>query len=210
MENLSDSLKNKLPNQPNDFIDELWDSLMSSYDTLKENQAANQAILKKNYEHVGKIISCHLMIENLINNELVNLGLYSKEKLKGKNSPRFAYKLSKLPKKNYLYVFLLAGIKQLNNIRNAFAHNLEVEITEEETSHIDKIVQLSKGKKTTTMSLEEKIEQFTVFCIGVFGTRDNNVRKPFLDLRAKYPKFDEFIKKTAKKNGNEPDERIYV
>lgn len=188
----------QLEQSAGDFLDALLDSL----DSLRKTQRENRQLLEKSYEHVGKIISCHLVIENLLNTELITLGLYTNEEIQNKKIwIKFSQKLRKLPKdKKYPYTFLIPGIGQLNDIRNEFAHNLEAKIEDKSTFHIDKVVRLLRKKQLVNPSLEKRIEEFTIVCIGSFGSRHPEVMEPLINLRSKYPKFEKMWQMAAKAN----------
>jgi hypothetical protein len=153
---------------------------------LKEAQKENRENLKDNYPQTGKIISCHILIERLINREL---------KLAGKQLKQtFAQKVQMLPAKGFVYSYFIPGIMELNKIRNKLAHNLNVIVAESQLPEISKLVSVFErnGKKFNTV--EDRIEQFTVMCVAAFGTRNPAVMEPWNNFLKVNPGFEDLLK----------------
>jgi len=169
------------------LLPDLFDTIFSSLESFEKERKKNRAYLERSYQHVGKIISCHLVIESLINTELLVLTKISPEKLeKGKST--FSEKLGLLPTTGKPYCFFLSDIQQLNEIRNQFAHNLEAEITNEQIGEFDFYLKIFKKElRLNEISIEERIEEFTSICIAIFSLRNPNSLKLWQLFIDKYP-----------------------
>ncbi|MCW3084229.1 MAG: hypothetical protein JWP12_1595 [Bacteroidetes bacterium] len=184
------NLPEELPDKSaNDFLDALFNSIYS----LREIQQRNRKMLQRSYQHVGKIIASHLLIENLIITELEEINGSSKNKL-NISKKTFSQKLDLLPSKGSLYCHFIPGIRQVNEIRNLFAHNLDVIIEESMVTEIDKILNILDKKNPENQTIEVRIEEFTTMCITVFGTKHPEIKKLWSHFLKDNPDFTEFIK----------------
>jgi hypothetical protein len=153
---------------------------------VKVEERKNKKLLDQNYERLGKIITCHLVIEHFINRELELLHNIDYDKRKDARLT-FFNKVELLPKKGKVYSQLLKGIKQINSTRNMFAHNLNYEVSSSRISEINKWVEKIPGVIITDLTIIERIEKFTQLCIFFFSFRSDTSLKQFEVLANKYP-----------------------
>jgi hypothetical protein len=175
-----------------DFMNTLF-NVIDSYETVR---TTNEKLLESNYQHVGKIITCHLVIENLINTELNVLHNLDSKKIKNSRLT-FSQKIELLPSEGMLYCLLVPGIKTLNSIRNAISHNLNFDIDGKKMEEIDIYLSTFRLAKPSELSIERRIEEFTGLCITLFSLRSPEIRKHWDDLAQKYPNLKEELKKVG-------------
>jgi len=133
---------------------------------------------KINYDYIGRILVCHLLIETHIN-KFIELHLHKFLDIESANLS-FSQKLNIV--KNTLKtmpVDFFQGITIINKIRNRFSHQLETTIHPSEVGIIVKIIKDSvensgiENKKGLSIHSDEPlliIEKFTrAFCIFMAG-----------------------------------------
>lgn len=155
-------------------------AVLAYIDSWEKAKKENKLLLEDSYHHVGRIINCHLVIENLLSNELILLG-ESPKRLK------YNEKINKLPKNGNFYCLLIPGIKQVGKIRNHLAHNLRAEIAPKQMEVIDKYLSIYKKSLPKYLPVEKKIEEFTIMCINMFSLRSPKVVKSWNDFIIKNP-----------------------
>jgi hypothetical protein len=154
--------------------------IIKSLGTLQDVVRHNKVLLESNYSHVGKIIHCHLIIENLV----VNTLLSGDKNIKLPQS--FSKKLKMLPREKKFYRVLIQGLEKLNQLRNSIAHNLNYQITSEDMIIIDKHLIFLDIKDVSRLSFEERIEKFTQLCILFFSIHSSEVRQNWDDFAYDY------------------------
>lgn len=160
-----------------------------------------RTLLKANYNNVGKIITYHLVIENQVNLELYRCFRLTEEKLE-RLRLRFSQKLEMLPATLPFFDFIIKGIKELNYIRNKIAHNLNKEIKIDMIPEISFVVNTLNYKGVAHLSVEERIEYFTIYCLGFFSLNDGKVVVAWQKYEKKYPEFAQLLKQGLVKNLN--------
>lgn len=185
MEEEKSELTEEQNKQAEELLVDLFDTVLTSVKTLQTVIKENNKILESNYHHVGKIIHCHLVIENLINRILVDSGGHQTAKL----PPYFSQKLELLPKEKKFYRVLIEGLEKFNQLRNKLAHNLNYAITSGDMEVIDKYLIFLKIEDTSGLKVEERIEKFTQICIFLFSMHSEEVRKDWTDFSRKHSSF---------------------
>lgn len=143
--------------------------------------------LKEDYDHVGKIITCHLVIENLINNALIAHSNFSEEKIKDARLT-FSQKLKLLPTENKAFEYAVPAIKELNYVRNSIAHQLSFDIEKANTPKIDALLSIIVTQKDNTVQpLAERIETFTIGCISLFSMHSHEINEHMARFKSKHP-----------------------
>lgn len=169
---------------------------------VKVEARKSEKLLQQNFEKIGKIISCHLVLEYLVNKELKLLGIPDKNR-NGKPLT-CSEKIDKLPKRGMIYSQLIKGMTQMNTIRNKFAHNLDYEIDPVLLTEINKWTERIGIKENEKFGTVEKIENFSRLCIFYFSLRSERGMKHFKILARKYPNlpvFDVLIKTNSGTKG---------
>lgn len=171
-----------------DSIMEFGSDVNKACKFVKVEERKNKKLLDQNYDRIGKIISCHLVLEHFINRELELLHDIDYDKRKEARLT-FFNKIEMLPKKGMIYSELIRGMKQINSARNMFAHNLSYEIPENRISEVDKWIRKVPGVENAELNTTQKIEKFTQLCIFFFSLRSEVSLKQFKMLAKKYPQF---------------------
>jgi len=192
MENKKEEISQKQMDEFAEGFGELMETLFKSVDIWEEERKRNEKMLEINHQHVGKIITCHLIVENLINRALENI--YEKEMIDDLRLS-FIQKVRMLPKKGKYYSMLTPGIEQLNQIRNKIAHNLDYQITDEKMAEIDIYLSTFQVADHKTLPVEKRIEKFTTLCITLFSTDSAEMRKHWEAYSKKYPLMFKQLKK---------------
>jgi len=169
-----------------DAIAELVSTFMESFAAWDELRKSHEQLLKNGNHYVGRIVHCHLLNEKLINETIIALNITTE---KGLKKLKFADKIKKLPAKGKQFSGLLPGLMQLNTIRNQISHELLVQISEPETKYIDSCILFFKMGDPAKLSVEERIEKFTVLCIVLFGVSSQKVKQHWDAFFTKYPLF---------------------
>ena len=127
----------------------------------------------QNIELIGRILRAHLFVEHYMTEYL------------GKTNPRlgdlsqarlsFSQKTELLEPSNLDLADIVPGIKRLNQIRNRLAHNLDVQVTEQDASYFlksERFVALRSGREQDNSSGTEPLdilEDFAQYTSTVFN-----------------------------------------
>jgi len=183
-----------------EFFGELSNAFSNYMNFYEKEKQVIEQLLEDSYNHVGKIVNCHLIIENLITTELMisKKGGNTKFRI---DKASYSEKLQMLPKKGYIYCIFLPGVEQLNKIRNHLVHNLKAQITDKEMDKIDKYISEYIQTDIKTMTVEQRIEEFTLMCIKIFSLRAPLALNQWKPLTSKYPKLKQSIDEMSKDIG---------
>ncbi|MBL7893864.1 MAG: hypothetical protein JNK50_01130 [Bacteroidia bacterium] len=173
---------------------DLGQTFMDSIKSWEKVCKSNEQLLSTS-GYAGKIIHCHLVIENLLKNSLISLGSKKEvvEKLK------FSEKLKKLPTEGKLFCCLLPGVDRLNYIRNQITHNINYEVTTEDMSEIDIYLTFFKLADPAKLSIEERVSEFTYMCIKLFSVSSIEVKGHWDNFSKQYPTFFKEMGEIGKK-----------
>jgi hypothetical protein len=158
----------------------LFNGITRTVGAVKVSIRKNNRLLERNYAHVGKIVSCHLVIENLMLKWLLENIPDKKNTIE---TAKFSHKLKMLPSKDLIFMLIIPGIKSLNAIRNKLVHNIDYDISNAETKEFDTINKLVNKSDVSEMTIEEKISLFTNACMLAFALKSKSVIdswKPFM------------------------------
>lgn len=172
-------------------ICDLAQTFLKSFDSWQQVTREKEDLLKCNNHHAGKLIQCHLIIDNLLNDTLICLNNFSYKKV---SSMKFAEKIKKLPKDRKLFCKLIPGLEKLNILRNQIAHNLNFSITPIDMQEIDIYLTFFKLGNPLNLSVEQRIEKFTSLCILLFNVNSPQVTHHWDSFSNKYPNFFEELK----------------
>ena len=82
-------MENNIENEKNeafDFMSDLIDLGVGFFSSWQKDIDKNKALLKTNYDHIGKIVTCHLVIESLINKMCIRDRINDETSLRAKRS----------------------------------------------------------------------------------------------------------------------------
>ena len=187
--NQKESSENGLPDEFNSFFDSLGmfvNDLSKVCKVIKVEERKNKKLLDQNHDRIGKIISCHLVIEHFINRELELLHNIDYNKRR-ESKLTFYNKVYLLPKKGKVYSRLIKGIKELNKIRNSYAHNLNYDLKHEAIKEICFWAHKIPNANSQILTPTESVEKFTQLCIFIFSMREEKALNKFHVLAKKYP-----------------------
>lgn len=142
-------------------------------------KAADQEIEKihqrwnQNIELIGRILRAHLFVEHFMTEYLVKtnprLGDLSQARLS------FSQKTELLEPSNLDLADIVPGVKRLNSIRNRLAHNLDVEVTEQDATYFLKSERFAalravrEGEKPASNDPLDILEDFAQYTSTVFN-----------------------------------------
>lgn len=115
-------------------------------------------LLAKDHELIGRVLKCHLIIENYVNRHLVEVAP-KHDWLKARLN--FSQKLSLLPSGNPKVEWILPGIKNINAIRNKFGHDIEARVELQDLNDCIHVLSVARRNKKY-VEPSEIIEDFTV------------------------------------------------
>ena len=118
-----------------------------------------ESLLKKDHDMVGKVLKTHLIIEFCISERLIHEFPHSN--FVGARLS-FSQKIRLLPQTDPLVELLSPAIRELNKIRNKFAHDLNAEISLADMPTIRKTVPLFV--RSTHDSVDYLLTSFAASC----------------------------------------------
>lgn len=137
-----------------DILRPHWQELDEYFDT--ENKKFIE-LLQTDHRNIGRIIKCHLILENYIERYLckrLNLTDISDLRLS------FYQKVMLLPETGAAITILKSDLLLLNKLRNKIAHNLNLEVSMNDLNSMIKILEIS-GRNTENMDVCDVIDSFT-------------------------------------------------
>jgi hypothetical protein len=166
----------QMPEEDAKMIEQLFNGFTRSISVIKVYLRQNKNYIKKNHNHIGKVLSCHLVVENLIWKWLIDNKHCTVSKTK---RMVFKDKLNELKSKKlpFLLSFLPPGLEELNELRNELAHNIEFDFAQAKTEEIENVLKIFPDYKVDDFSLEKKVEEFTNICILAFAMNSDSVKK---------------------------------
>ena len=147
-----------------------------------ESQERANNLFSREHEMIGRILKHHLILENYITRhlEVVSPGHnWRSARL------RFAQKVALLPKDDPHMQLLIAGIREINDVRNLFGHQIEAQLSMESVKACLEVLELTHSyfNKNYTDPIEV-IEDFTQYaCAALF--LDKEVRQIFKEAHAR-------------------------
>ena len=119
------------------------------------------------FEQIGRILTCHLVIETYLN-KLLELRFADDVDIDAANL-NFSQKLKMLRKHHaFQYVDFYHGISILNKIRNKYSHHLEAKIDSSEIGIIQSIMNTYSNKVNREPFVLTKSEDYEVIVIETF------------------------------------------
>ncbi len=183
--------------EPGNEIGDVLDWGIKLFVNWEKNAKKNVLMLQERHDHIGKIMLCHLVIENLINKILIHYLGFSENHF-GDIRLTFSQKIKLLPAAGKFYKLVIPGIIELNSVRNKIAHQLSYDVSMIPLTAVNKYLKKAEQKNLETLSVEEKINAFTMNCISLFSIQNEESNKVFSELRDKQPvahaKIQSFLK----------------
>ncbi len=179
----------QIPEEYAKMIEQLFNGVTRSIAVIKVYLRRNKNYIKKNHNHIGKVLSCHLVVENLIGKWLIDnkhITAYKikkmtfNDKIKEFKSKKLQFFLSPLP----------PGISELSKLRNELAHDIDFNFTQARTEEIEKVLKMFPDYKVDDFSLEQKVEEFTNICILMFALNSDSVKKSWSKVSELFPAGD--------------------
>jgi hypothetical protein len=122
----------------------------------QENEAFKK-LLAQDHDFIGRVLKCHLIIENYINRHLESV---SPSQSWQAARLRFTQKIELLPKANPKVAWILPGIRQVNTIRNRFGHRIAANVSTNDLSDCISVLAIARSAKQYKDPMEI-IEDFT-------------------------------------------------
>lgn len=122
----------------------------------QENEAFKK-LLAQDHDLIGRVLKCHLIIENYINRHLESASPshnWQDARL------RFVQKIELLPEANAKVAWVLPGIREINTIRNRFGHRITASVSPNDLTACTSILAVARSGKKYKDPMEI-IEDFT-------------------------------------------------
>lgn len=148
-----------------DHIEQKLTQYKEHFDKIEENFNKHneqfKALMKTDHDIIGKVLKCHLILENYINN-------YLKHKFKNLKIDNarltFNQKINLLPDDDLRVEFVRNGIIELNGIRNKFSHRLNANIPIGNYNHMKEVLSVARKGKEYEKEIEIVEDFTTVAC----------------------------------------------
>src|SRR5258708_28257874 len=115
-------------------------------------------MLAQDHDLIGRVLKCHLIIENYINRHLESVSPshnWQDARL------RFAQKTELLPQGDAKVDWILPGIKEINTVRNRFGHRITARISpKHDLTNCVKVLRIARSRKQHQNPIQI-IEDFT-------------------------------------------------
>ena len=135
-------------------LNKYWPQIEEHFNN--ENEKYKQLLLQ-DYNNIGRILKCHLIIENYIDKYITYHN--SIESLKDLKLS-FYQKAQLLPNEKKSAAVVKPGIIQINKIRNKFGHNLNASIDKSELSAVYSLLKIARENDSFNNPIDA-IEAFT-------------------------------------------------
>lgn len=113
-------------------------------------------LINRDSSKIGRILKCHLIIENYMDNYLSHQNRIENIQILKLS---FYQKALMLPTKGSSAAVVRPGILEVNKVRNKFGHNLNVDIVISELSAVDQLLKIARPAS----KIEDPIEMIESF-----------------------------------------------
>ena len=168
------------------FAEHVFSLAINFFSSWQKNTRENKKMLETNHDHVGKIMTYHLIIENMINKTLMHHFKYDEKKFQDIKL-NFAQKQKLLPIAGKIYELTIPIIAEVNMVRNKIAHNLGYDLQTLKTPEIDHYLSNSEKGDINLIPLEQKIEKVTIFCISLFSAQGKEIQDHLTEFNKRQP-----------------------
>lgn len=149
--------------------------------TKNNNDTVNK-MLDDRIQTVGVILSCHTLIEDLMDKLLLQqLGIIANQFEKLKLSFSEKVRMLEVIKNDNKFV---SALLNLNKVRNVLAHKFTFPVDNIYTVEIDNYLSEEMGEELASMDALSKIKKFTQNCIIYYGYTLHEVKEEFDKLNA--------------------------
>jgi len=170
-----------------DVVAELAPQLAKIEKRFNEENEAFKKLLAQDHDLIGRVLKCHLIIENYINRHLEAV---SPSRNWQDVRLRFAQKIESLPQANGKVAWILPGIREINVIRNRFGHQIATHVSLDDLTECRSVLAITRSGKQCRDPMEV-IEDFTtVACtwLIVDPVIEGVISEAFKRARKKYGK----------------------
>jgi hypothetical protein len=140
-----------------DVVAELAPQLPAIEKRFNEENEAFKKLLAQDHDLIGRVLKCHLIIENYINRHLESISP-SHNWLDARL--RFAQKIELIPQANTKVTWILPGIREINTIRNRFGHRITAQVCMNDLTECRSVLEIARNGKPYKDPMEI-IEDFT-------------------------------------------------
>lgn len=136
-------------------------------ETFERENARFKVFLTQDHDLIGRVLKCHLIVENYLN-------LFLASHFKSSNLPdaklSFFQKVQLLPDQGSAVAFVKPGIAKLNSVRNKFGHTLQPDLQMGELEPMLQVLHIARPSVHFQTPVEV-IEAFTtVACTWLIVT----------------------------------------
>jgi hypothetical protein len=119
-------------------LEPYWDQIEANFQKEKE---VYDALISQSYDPIGRVLKCHLIMENYIDRHLERIFAFVKV-----DDARLSFyqKAQLLPSKGSAVGYVKPGILEVNTIRNKFAHSLTPNLSLDEMPSIIQILSVAR------------------------------------------------------------------
>lgn len=137
-------------------VAELTPHLPRVEERFNEENEAFKRLLAQDHDLIGRVLKCHLIIENYLNRYLESVS----PSLRWRGARlAFAQKLKLLPQA-HAWWWILPGITEINKIRNRFGHSITASVSPNDLTKGMSVLAIARRGKRYTSPMEI-IEDFT-------------------------------------------------
>ncbi|KGM07584.1 hypothetical protein LP43_1200 [Methylophaga thiooxydans] len=139
------------------------------------------SIMKQDHDAIGRVLKAHIVVEHY-------LTIYLQQNLTIENIDdiklTFAQKVALLPSSGSAVSAIKLGIKKLNQVRNKFAHRLEVELEELEINAINEVIRIFRPGVVFGNNLD-RIEAFVTIAVTFLIVPPQELQELFAEAFSK-------------------------
>jgi hypothetical protein len=176
------------PKQENALV-LFFDSVVNIAETLGNEHKEYNKLLEKQVALRGTILTYHLVTEQLITQELNRLKNLNQVVIQKRiDKMVYAEKVKSLPRQ-IAYASIRKGLKELNDMRNKMAHDLNFVPQMTDVPALISCVHscFDEMPKRRPKDLEGNIKFFLKLCIGIFVSRNGKTRDLIDKFITQYP-----------------------
>lgn len=145
-----------------------------------EDQLKVSELINARFEIVGKVLSCHSLIENLMR-EYISLHRKEWNKLKYKD---LIGMIAFMDESDLVKTALI----ELNKIRNIMAHDLKVNLASIKSPYIDKLLLHHDKDNLLCENFSIRVSEFTVIIINLISLKSDKIKNLINEMKQHYEK----------------------
>lgn len=155
-----------------------WDDINHHFESENKRFIA---LLQQDHDVMGRVLKAHLILEHYLTTYLgKTFGIDDIDSIR----LSFSQKVELLPSSGSAASVIKLGIKQLNSIRNKFAHRIEVDLEQLDINAMNEVIQIFRPQVQFVNNLD-RVEAFMTIAVTFLIVPPPELQNAFVEAFSK-------------------------